>query len=157
MDKIEADQSKFIDIYFQRHNIVNPELAEKLKACYIPEEFSAILATVSKEAEYRKNIENLSGHYKNEWKWEKDPISEYLTRVYLKPNLPKFLYYDEYYSLPSEVIIEELKTVSAQESEEKKTARALFELADINISQVTKSNNFENFIAELEGNSGKHF
>ena len=76
-------------------------------------------------------------------------ISEYVARIYLKPNKPKFLYYDEYFSLPSRISIEKLENSTLEESE-MKTAKALFELADINTSEILKSDDFEDFIAELE-------
>jgi predicted ATP-dependent endonuclease of OLD family len=69
--------------------------------------------------------------------------------VHIEPNLPKFLYYDEYYALPSRISIEDLQSKELEE-EELKTAKALFELADINVNEIIKSENFEDFTAELE-------
>lgn len=147
---VRADLAKFIDVHFTHYAIEDSDLATKLKQCYTKADFTKLLATIDKDVEYRKYIEILAEYYENKWNWENDPISEYVARTYLKPNTPKFLYYDEYYSLPSEVIIEELQSISPNESDEKKTAKALFDLAEINVSEITKANNFENFIAELE-------
>ena len=58
------------------------------------------------------------------------------------------MYYDDYYSLPSRVSLTKLET-NPQESS-KKTAKALLELADIDIDTLTESDDFEEFIAELE-------
>jgi predicted ATP-dependent endonuclease of OLD family len=63
--------------------------------------------------------------------------------------LPKYLYYDEYYSLPSRISIEKLQSEDL-ESNELKTAKALFELADINIDEIIHADDFEDFKAELE-------
>lgn len=87
-------------------------------------------------------------YFKNVWKWE-NPIEEYVARVLVDPKLPKFLYYDEYYSLPSRISIEKLQSNNL-ESEELKTAKALFDLAEINIEELLKANDFENYKAELE-------
>jgi predicted ATPase len=76
-------------------------------------------------------------------------LGEYIARKYLKPNMPKFLYYDEYYSLPSRISLEKLNGNNLEE-EEMKTARALIELADIDINEFIQNDNFEDFIAELE-------
>ncbi|MDR3272404.1 MAG: AAA family ATPase [Flavobacteriaceae bacterium] len=63
--------------------------------------------------------------------------------------MPKFLYYDEYYSLPSRISIEKLKAQNLEETEYK-TAKALFDLANINPDDIINSDNFEDFIAVLE-------
>jgi len=81
-------------------------------------------------------------------------LNHYIYNKYLSPNLPKFLYYDEYYALPSRIDIEELNA-GRLESDEQKTSKALFELADINIGELTSTTNFERYIAELEA-TGNH-
>jgi predicted ATP-dependent endonuclease of OLD family len=83
-----------------------------------------------------------------------DFLSHFIYSKYLSPNLPKFLYYDEYYALPSRIDIEELNA-GRLEKEEQKTSKALFELADINIQELTSTTNFEGYIAELEA-TGNH-
>ena len=78
-----------------------------------------------------------------------NPIDEYIVRKYLIPNIPKFIYYDDYYMLPSRVVLEEIEK-NTEMSDSKKTAKALFELADIDVKKVINSNNYEVFISELE-------
>ena len=46
-------------------------------------------------------------------------IGEYIARDILLPAIPKFLYYDEYYSLPSRISIEKLTANRLEEEEEK--------------------------------------
>ena len=93
-------------------------------------------------------LETLRVYYKNTWSWD-NPIEEYVTRVYLKSNLPKFMYYDDYYMLPSRISIENLKNNKCTENFEK-TGKALLELADIDIDKLTTADNFEDYKAELE-------
>lgn len=81
-------------------------------------------------------------------------LNHYIYTKYLSQNLPKFLYYDEYYALPSRIDIEELNA-GRLEKDEQKTSKALFELADINISELTTTADFERYIAELEA-TGNH-
>ena len=81
-------------------------------------------------------------------------VDYYIYNKYLSPNLPKFLYYDEYYALPSRIDIEELNA-GRLVNDEQKTSKALFELADININELTSTTNFERYIAELEA-TGNH-
>lgn len=100
--------------------------------------------------EYCQYLESLLPYLKNEWSWGREQsLSEYICRVHISPNLPKSLYYDEYYSLPSRISIEKLNNEKL-ESEQLKTAKALFELADINVDELLSSDEFEDFKAELE-------
>ena len=92
-----------------------------------------------------------SKYFENKYKWE-NPISCYIINNYIDEYQPKFLYYDEYYALPSRVNLEHLrdKKNGRLSDEEFKTANALIELADINLDELIKSNNFEDFKSELE-------
>ena len=58
------------------------------------------------------------------------------------------MYYDDYYSLPSEISLTKIDNNISNPSD--KTAKALLELADINLDTVRSSDDFEEFIAELE-------
>lgn len=93
-------------------------------------------------------LETLRVYFKNTWAWD-NPIEEYVTRVYIKNNLPKFMYYDDYYMLPSRISIENLQSDNNIENSDK-TAKALLELADIDIDKLTTADNFEDYKAELE-------
>lgn len=95
------------------------------------------------------DLSSLEKYFSNTWAWVQDPISEYVARCWLAPHLPKFLYYDEFYSLPSRISIESLQNQSLTQ-EAQKTAKALFELADINLDEILNADNFEDFKAELE-------
>ncbi len=98
----------------------------------------------------KEKLNTLKKYFENELKWSYGhPLSEYVARVLLSPHLPKFLYYDEYYALPSRISIEDLQKEKL-EAEQQKTAKALFELADINVSEVIGADDFEDFKAELE-------
>jgi hypothetical protein len=105
------------------------------------------LKTEYSDEKYTTGLQEFDKYFENKWKWSNDSISEYVSRVYLKPNKPKFLYYDEYFSLPSRISIEKLENSNLDEL---KTAKAFFELADINTSEILESDDFEDFIAELE-------
>ena len=78
-----------------------------------------------------------------------EPIANYIYKTVIEPLVPKFLYYDEYYELPSRVDIKKLKS-GQRDSEEEQTAAALFDLADISINELVQSKDFESYVAELE-------
>jgi len=93
-------------------------------------------------------INILRKYFENKNNWDR-VIDEYITTQYLLPNLPKFMYYDDYYMLPSRVKLNNIVN-SVTTNPADKTAKALLELADIDIKKVVQSENFEDFIAELE-------
>ncbi|MBD3674123.1 MAG: AAA family ATPase [Planctomycetaceae bacterium] len=100
------------------------------------------------------SFDSLKRYYKNSWGWNGSPLNEYVLneyvfRTHISKNLPKYLYYDEYYTLPSRISIEDMQSESLEESE-LKTAKALFELADINTDELLNASEFEDFKAELE-------
>jgi predicted ATP-dependent endonuclease of OLD family len=146
---IRADKTKFLDIQAKALGI-DAALLTKLKQCNDKAGFNVIVKAIEDE-EVKEQIETLSIYFENKWNWESDPLGEYVARTHIGPNIPKFLYYDEYYLLPSEVLIEDLVADKGnKDSGEYKTAKALFELADINIDDLINSDDFEDYIAELE-------
>jgi predicted ATP-dependent endonuclease of OLD family len=147
---LTTDHSLLVDLKLKSVGIEDKNLSLQLKQCKNDTTFSTIITTIQDE-EIKKKVETFKAYFTNTWKWVSDPIGEYVARTYLKPNMPKFLYYDEYYTLPSEVVIEHLVTSKdSPETEEHKTARALFELADINIDELINADDFEDYVAELE-------
>ncbi len=145
---VAADFSKFIENKTSELKISSKALNDKLNSVKSSSELDALIAEYKDET-LKKALENFKKYFKNDFKWKEKIFHEYIIRSYLLPNLPKFLYYDEYYALPSRISIEKLNEDNLEE-EELKTARALFELADINTDEITSANNFEDFKAELE-------
>lgn len=91
---------------------------------------------------------SLRRFFENKNNWDR-AIDEYITLKWLLPNLPQFMYYDDYYMLPSLIELETIGEKTLLNSSEK-TAKALLELADIDIDKLTDPNEFEDVIAELE-------
>jgi len=145
---VKSHFQKFIELKTKTLGIGSKTLNDKLFIAKSAEHLNTVIAEYTEE-NYTKGLETLKKYFENRWKWAGDPLNEYIARVYLAPNLPKFLYYDEYYSLPSRINIEELQKDNL-DNEELKTAKALFELADININEIINADNYEDFKAELE-------
>ncbi len=144
----KVDKKKFIASQTKKLGISSKLLNEKLEKVNSLDDLELVKEQYSEE-KYTNGLESLEKYFENEWKWKNDAISEYIARTYIKPNKPKFLYYDEYFSLPSRISIEELESNKLENSEDK-TAKALFELSDIDTSELLESDSFEDFIAELE-------
>lgn len=145
---ININKKKFVENITNKLGISSKALNDKLEKIQTKEDLEKLKSEYSDE-KYTKGLSQFDKYYLNEWNWKNDAINEYVSRIYLKPNKPKFLYYDEYFSLPSRISIEKLENNKLEEYE-LKTAKALFELADINTSEILKSEDFEDFIAELE-------
>lgn len=87
-----------------------------------------------------------------------DTLNGYIVSQYLKGWLPKFWYFDEYYTIPSRISISKMKTGQTDATftkEEFNTAKALFDLANIEIDELHDADSFEAFISELEATSNE--
>lgn len=147
---LSVDTKKFIEFKTKELNISSNTLTDKLLKVKNKTDLEAVGKEYTEESK-ANGIKLLLPYFENKNKWSNDPIGEYVYRVLLKPKMPKFLYYDEYYSLPSRISIEKLNSKSIETNEnEYKTANALLELADINTDEILQSESFEDFIAELE-------
>lgn len=146
-NNMNADFSAFIDNKTRELGISSKTVNDKLIKVKNVEELDAIIKEYKDEG-IISALEKLKPYLKNSWNWP-NPIKEYLARVILKPAMPKFLYYDEYYALPSRIVIENLENEDIEE-EEFKTAKALLELADLNAKDILKATSFEDYVAELE-------
>ena len=85
-----------------------------------------------------------------------DVVTGYIARQYIKPNLPQFLYFDEYYALPGAINLNKFADGQVDDTfskEQQDITKALFELSNIDISKVMNSDDYEDFIAELEATS----
>ncbi|MDR1285875.1 MAG: AAA family ATPase [Campylobacteraceae bacterium] len=145
---IFVDAKKFIEHKTKELGISSETLNDKL----LKVKNKADLENVQKEYTEENKVAGIKSfvkYFENTKGWESDPIGKYVYQVLLEPKMPKFLYYDEYYSLPSRISFEKLKDKNLDESKYK-TAKALIELADINIDDIVKATSFEDFIAELE-------
>lgn len=144
-----VDASSFVEWKTEQLGIASKTLNQKLTQVKALADLERIIGEYNDE-HLVEQLMKLSKYYENKWQWPSGhPLSEYIARVHVSPNMPKFLYYDEYYALPSRISIEKLQDDSLKE-DELKTAKALFELADINIAEVLGADDFEDFKAELE-------
>lgn len=95
------------------------------------------------------------GKYANNPKGWND-LGHYIYVTYIRPAMPKFWYFDDYYPLNGKININ--KMIAAKGTTEKdKTARALFELARIDPKDVLQAQDkeYERFIALLEASANK--
>lgn len=145
---ITSDYKKFIRQKTKALGISSTTLNDKLYKVSNKEELNKLIEDY-KDNTIKTSLESLGQYYENKWGWRNSCLNEYIYREHIFPNLPKYLYYDEYYALPSRICIEELQN-SQLDEDQSKTAKALFELAQIEISELIEADDFEDFKAELE-------
>lgn len=146
---IHIDKKRIIKNFLKEANIYSESLCEKLEMVNSSQELADVISEYKDETKIQgiKTLQKLFESPKVNWK---DQVGWYVFNKLIAPYFPKFLYYDEYYSLPSRISLEKIQNNSSNITEEEKTAKALIELADINIQELVQSTNFEAFKAELE-------
>lgn len=143
--------SEFMKKKVNSLKFVSKELADKLKKVSNQDQFENIIDEIDTnelESDEIQKINKLKEYFIDSESWKDSPTDYYIVETYLKDRLPKFMYYDDYYALPSEISLTNIENNLSKSNV--KTARALLELADINLEKVRDSDDFEEFIAELE-------
>jgi len=145
---LKVSERKFLDQFYQRFTI-NEDLQSQLRnvrnvtelmqLCDV-KRFDTVLSKMAEEL--RENI------YSKAYAWS-NPIKGYIAKNYLKPAIPYFWYFDEYYLLPTRISIRDLKN-PPKDDETLRISRAFFDLAKIDIDKLLKADDFESYLADLE-------
>ena len=149
---ITADDRAFIEHLSKNYELSEPtkkviselksiDKVSELKAAEDDTDLSEFKAEIAKYANNPTGWNNLGYHI-------------YIT--YIRPAMPKFWYFDDYYPLSGKININKM-TTSQGMTEQDKTARALFELAKIKPHDVlnAQTNEYERFVALLEASANK--
>ncbi len=155
---IKTKDKKYINFLFKKLDI-SIETQKKLKSINQIDELYAEL----KECDEDTELESLRSEIKqtvldNCFENWNNSLESHIAKEYISPNLPKFWYFDEYYNLPGRINLSEIhrnRKDSKLTDEENKTAKALIELAGINLDDLVSSSDFEEFISELEATSNE--
>ena len=150
---VSTNTKKFIEQFLQNYTLEDSMKQELIKSNSLEE-----LAEKSKEIEELTDAyKELKTKYIDSPKTDsEDKLVSYIISEYINPNLPEFLYFDEYYSLPGTINLQKFSSGQVDDTftkEQKDITKALFELSNIDIKKVMDSNNYEDFIAELEATS----
>lgn len=145
-----ADNKSFVKAKLKSLDIQDKKLIEDLTKVKNAAGFDAFIKKYEddKDMSLIEQVKPLKKYFENKNGWD-DFVDEYITLNHLIPNLPKFMYYDDYYMLPARVSLTDLSSKTTSESSYK-TAKALLELSDIDVDKVINSSDFEDFVAELE-------
>lgn len=125
---------------------IDNNLKAELKLALYEDQFDEILKKFPDDSE---RLEPLRHYFFKSSTWV-NFVERYAYSILIKRHLPKFIYYDEYYQLPSRIVLENFLDEKAELSEDLKTAKALLDLAEISVTELINADDFEDFIAELE-------
>ena len=152
----EVDTNKFLEFIGNKYNLSSENL-NILKTLTSKEKIlDAIDGHKSEEDNSEKEklskaLIHIKDNYFTDLNWD-NWLAAYLWQKHLEPIMPKFMYFDEYYELPSEI---NLETISKSTTQDAKTAKALLELADVDLDDLKSPDSYEDFKAELEATSSE--
>ena len=147
---VPVDIESFVKQKTKQFGIFSESLCNKVLSVFSEGNIDDVIEDYKDETKV-EGLRKLKPYLENKWNWSNENIlSEYITRIFLQSNLPKYLYYDEYYSLPARVSLEKIIDGSLEDKDSLKTAKALIELTQININKLINPEDFENLIAQLE-------
>lgn len=152
----EVDTNKFLEFIGNKYNLSSENL-NILKTLTSEEKIlDAIDGHKPEEDDPEKEklskaLIHIKDNYFTDLNWD-DWLAAYLWQRHLKPIMPKFMYFDEYYELPSKI---NLETIIKSTTQDAKTAKALLELADVDLDDLKSPDSYEDFKAELEATSSE--
>jgi len=149
---INANQKKYLEVKVQSL-VLTKETRDAISKLNSLSDVAAItqLEGDTDLATFKTEVKKLvDATAKTNWK---NPLEYHIFHNWVKPKMPKFWYFDDYYHLGGKVNINELN--NGTNDEKSKTAKALFELARIKPDEIINSSDYERFVALLEASSNK--
>ena len=149
-----SDTQAFITHFLSAQTIPPAKIKELEKAKTLKELYELLLA----DTELSAKATILKTNYMDKAFTEfSNAVSGYIAKTYIKPNIPQFWYFDEYYALPGQISITRFNNKSLDVNftkEQLDIATALFSLAGIDVAKLlVADSNYETFISELEATS----
>ena len=145
---LKVNERKFLDQFYQRFTI-SEDLQSQLRNIRNVTELMQLCDVKRNDAVLSQMAEDLKARiYSKAYSWS-NPIKGYIAKHYLKPALPYFWYFDEYYLLPTRISIRDLKN-PPKDDEMLRISRAFFDLAKIDIDKLLEADDFESYLADLE-------
>lgn len=154
--EITANKKKFLELKIQNYTLAEAT-KEAIIKCASLNDIGAIVAVEGDTdlQTFKNEIKKIiDGGYKDPM-WT-DLLASYIVKKWIKPKMPKFWYFDDYYPLPGKININKLHK-EPPVTEKDKTSKALFELARIKPEDILSSTekDYEKYIALLEASSTK--
>ena len=152
----DVDIQNFLEFIANKYQLSSNN-ANKLKSAISKNDLLNLIEKIDvvenpDDNKFLEALNDIKENYFVELDWD-NWLAAYLWEKHLSPNLPKFMYFDEYYELPSIIDLSTIKDPSS--NQETKTVKALFELADVNLDDLENPKSYEDFKAELEATSSE--
>lgn len=112
-----------------------------------------LLGTLDLNSEETSFFTNLQEEFKSTLSNWSNKVSSKIWQENLKPKIPKFLYFDDYYLLPGKINLPTLKKRIESETlkEEDKTVLSLLQMAGVELNDIINPSGYEKSRARLEG------
>ncbi|NWJ49658.1 MAG: AAA family ATPase [Bacteroidetes bacterium] len=145
---LKVNERKFLDQFYQRFSI-SEDLQSQLRNIRNVTELMQLCDVKRNDTVLSQMADDLKTRiYSKAYSWS-NPIKGYIAKHYLKPALPYFWYFDEYYLLPTRISIKDLKN-PPKDDEKLRISKAFFDLAKIDIDKLLEADDFESYLADLE-------
>lgn len=152
----ETNTSNFLEFIGKKHNL-SAENLKNLKELIDKNEILNSINeykdadSVSEEGKLLSTLSYIKSNYFVDLNWD-NWLAAYIWDKHFSPAMPKFMYFDEYYELPSKI---DLANINKSTTQDAKTAKALLELADVDLKDLQNPDSYEDFKAELEATSSE--
>lgn len=152
----ETNTSNFLECIGKKHNLSDENLKNLKELIGKNEILNSIneykdADTASEEGKLLSTLSYIKSNYFVNLNWD-NWLAAYIWDKHFSPAMPKFMYFDEYYELPSKI---DLANINKSTTQDAKTAKALLELADVDLEDLQNPDSYEDFKAELEATSSE--
>jgi hypothetical protein len=150
---LKVDETKFLAQFLQKYEM-NDRLRLQLERVTTVKELLEEWKEKKADDTLTRIVNDLNKEIiSKSYKWD-NKVKGFIAKHYLKPAIPKFWYFDEYYLLPSRININLLKD-NATEDDSIRISKAFFELAKINIDELLDAEDYESYLASIESTANE--
>jgi predicted ATP-dependent endonuclease of OLD family len=153
---ISANQKKYLELQLQDYSLTDATKDTIKKSTSLNDIAKIVSAEGDEDLDaFKAHIKKIitGGFQTASWT---NLLESYIAKTWIKPKMPKFWYFDDYYPLRGKININKLHN-EPPTKEKDKTSKALFELARIKPEEILNSTekDYEKYIALLEASSNK--
>jgi len=134
-EQVDVNVSDFLDFRFAQYQVEDENLRNMIRRGMSYGEFMALFDGYAEDGEPANALLDEFNSYFHEDVISDDSVTRYIFQKFIHPAMPKYLYYDEYHQLPVEIDLRQLRSDNL-DRKDLKTARALVELADLDVSSL---------------------
>ena len=150
---LKVDEAKFLAQFLQKYEM-NDRLRLQLERVTTVKELLEEWKEKKADDTLTRIVNDLNKEIiSKSYKWD-NKIKGFIAKHYLKPAIPKFWYFDEYYLLHSRININLLKD-NTTEDDSIRISKAFFELAKINIDELLEAEDYESYLASIESTANE--